>query len=78
MFIQGELNVQVLNTKNESTPVENVQFFMGQGGDEKLLREDILQNECLNIQIDEYSKETTETMVSYDGNSFLRRLFSKL
>lgn len=51
---------------------------MGQGGDEKLYREDILQNECLNVQIDEYSKETTETMVSYDGNSFLRRLFSKL
>ena len=78
LFIQGELSVQGLNAKHENTPVENAQFSMGQGGDKKLSREDILPNECLNIQIDECSKETTEPMVSYDGNSFLRRLFFNL
>lgn len=77
-FMQGELSVQGLHAKQESTPIENAQFTIGEGGDKKSSREDILPNEGLNIQIDECSKETTEPMGSCDGNSFLRRLFSKL
>lgn len=71
--VQGELSVQGLHAKQESTPIENAQFTIGEGGDKKSSREDILPNEGLNIQIDECSKETTEPMGSCDGNSFLRR-----
>lgn len=75
---QAEVCLQDLQTKHREIRNETVDFVIDLPKEQKFSDLETESNDFLVNQINEASKESLETIDSYNGNIFLRRLSLKL
>jgi len=75
---QAEVCLQDLQTKHREIRNETVDFVIDLPKEQKVSDLETESNDFLVNQINEASKESLETIDSYNGNTFLRRLSLKL
>ncbi|XP_011003551.1 PREDICTED: ATP-dependent DNA helicase SRS2-like protein At4g25120 isoform X2 [Populus euphratica] len=71
--IQAEVCLQDLQTKHHEIQNETVDFVIDLPKEQKVSDLETESNDFLENQINEASKESLETIDSYNGNNFLRR-----
>lgn len=75
---QAEVCLQDLQTKHREIRNETVDIVIDLPKEQKVSDLETESNDFLVNQINEASKESLETIDSYNGNTFLRRLSLKL